>query len=391
MKLTISKILFIGIILQIFAIQGVLMFNIFDFFGYWELKSALHPIGVCICLIYVLLKVVNKGSKLTLSYIEIVFFTYLFISSIILVFNAESLFSAFIALREVVLVFFLITIFSRVQLSFKEWRIILKILYLLIILNILFTILTYTLGAEQYMKLVTGRFIWPTDPEYKFKISNFHSFWRSPALIGSSAAVGYFGLLTYFLFLEDDKYKAKVIFPLILVVLSFTRSVYLVLIIFLFIKFLLKKRNLKKLEIILPYSIPILLLLCIPMYKYNLFSFHSIIMRIEHWLNDIDVNYNWFYGGAFGNVGGAVRGGGFVSILDSYWLLVLTSLGLVGVILIILFMYEKAKNIQMKKVILIAFFFGCFFVTITQSISFIVLFPLIFLNKRFAHESKYVE
>ena len=47
------------------------------------------------------------------------------------------------------------------------------------------------------MKLLTGRYFWGIDPEYKFKMSNLSKFWRSPALIGSPGSAGYFGLIVY--------------------------------------------------------------------------------------------------------------------------------------------------------------------------------------------------
>lgn len=389
MKLSLSKLLFLGIIVQIFAIQGILMFNIFDVLGNWELKSILHPIGVSACFVYIVIRSFNKNKKLQLSVIEVLLFIYFTLCTIHLIFNSDSVFDIYIGVREVILIFLLIFIYSRVKLSFNQWRTILKILYILVLLNILFIALTYILGPEQYMKLVTGRYIWPTDEEYKFKISNIYSFWRSPALIGESTAVGYFGVLSYFLFKTDEKYKRKVAFPLILVILSFTRSVYLVLAIFLFFKFILKTKNLRRIETILPYSIPFLLFILFILYRFNLLSVYSILKRIEHWFNDINVDYNLLTGGAFGKVGGAARGQGFVAVLDSYWILMLTSVGVIGIILVILFLLEKTLHNQTNKVILIAFSFACFFVTITQSISFIVLFPLIFLNKHSIYEREH--
>jgi len=388
MKLELPKILFIGILVQIFATQGILMFNVFDFFGNWELKTLLHPIGVLMCVFYFVCKGLNRNTKLRLSIIESLLIAYFILSIIPLIINTESILEFYIAFREVVLIFILILIYSKSPISHKYWRRILKLLHILIVLNITFIILTYILGPEQYMKLVSGRFIWPIDPEYKFKISNFYSFWRSPGLIGESGAVGLFGILCYFLFLEDEKYNKKKIFPLILTILSFTRSIFLALIIFIFIKFLLKKKNLKKLEIIAPYSLPFLLIISIPLYLYNLLSVKSILMRIDHWFNDVNVNYNLIYGGAFGEVGGAARGEGFVSTLDSYWLLMLTSVGFVGIILVLFFLYEKSLGFQTRKIILISFCCTCFLITISQSIPFLVLFPLIFINRSFLNNNE---
>jgi hypothetical protein len=74
------------------------------------------------------------------------------------------------------------------------------------------------LGPEKYMKMITGRYQWGIDPEFKFKISNFYKFWRSPALIGDAASVGYFSVIGYLLMDQNKKFKNKkyiALFPLI--------------------------------------------------------------------------------------------------------------------------------------------------------------------------------
>jgi RsiW-degrading membrane proteinase PrsW (M82 family) len=104
-------------------------------------------------------------------------------------------------------------------------------------------------------------------------------------------------------------------------------------------------------------------------------------MRIDNWINNIDTDFNLFFGGSLGKVGAAARGEGFIATLDSYWLLLLMSIGIIGIFLSLLFMYEKAKHKMQTLFFTIAFFIAGFFITLTQSIPFLVLFPLLFIKK----------
>jgi len=380
MKLKLSNLLFFGILLQIISTQGIMTFNFFKLFGHWELKSVLHPFAVIIIIGYFILKVFYR-KKIKISIIDILLFSYLGLSVIMLVINVNGMKSAYIAFREVFLLFIMVFIYSQECIDIVKWRKLLKIMYYLSLINLLFIGLTYLLGAEEYMLLVTGNFHWPIDPEYLFKISTFSVFWRSPALIGSAGAVGYFGLISYFLFKQDEVYKKKRWFPLLLVILSFVRSAYLGLVIYLLLDFFSKNKNWAKLKNMLPYILPVSALIIFPLFKYNILSIVSIRMRINHWINDIDTNFNLLFGAAFGKVGGAVRGEGFIGTLDSYWLLLLMSIGLIGVLLSLLFMYEKAIKNRQILFFTIAFFMAGFFITLTQSIPFLVLYPLLFLKK----------
>ncbi|MFH4963794.1 hypothetical protein V8G69_02215 [Gaetbulibacter sp. M235] len=256
-----------------------------------------------------------------------------------------------------------------------------KLLYILVIVNLVFILLTHILGPEEYMKLLTGRFVWATDPDYKFKISSFLYFWRSPGVIGSPGNVGYFGLLTYLLFDQDEKYKKKSYLAIVLAIVGFVRSVYVVLVVYWMLKFLLTKKNLKTIKLGLPYIFSVVMLLCSFLYFKGALDLTSLFMRIDHWVNDIPVDFNVLFGGGIGEVGGAVRGEGFIATLDSYWLLMLISVGLVGIILQSAFIYEKVLNNQKIVYTLIGFLFAGLFVTLTQGISFLVLFPMLFIKK----------
>lgn len=385
MKLKLSSLLFLGILLQIISTQGIMTFNFFKLFGHWELKSVLHPFAVLIILGYFILKVFHRR-KIKISIIDVLLFLYLGLSVIMLIINANGLKSAYIAFREVFLLFIMVFIYSQECIDIVKWRNLLKIIFYLTLINLFFIGLTYLLGAKEYMLLVTGNFHWPLDPEYLFKISTFSVFWRSPALMGSAGAAGYFGLISYFLFQQDEVYKKKRWFPLLLVILSFIRSAYLALVIYLLLDFFSKNKNWVKLKNMLPYILPVSALIIFPLFKYNILSMASIGFRINHWINDIDTNFNFLFGGALGKIGGAARGEGFVETLDSYWLLLLMSVGFIGVLLSLLFIYEKAIKNRQILFFTIAFFIAGFFITLTQSIPFLVLFPLLFLE--ISHDEK---
>lgn len=380
MKLSLNKIIYFLILLQIISTQGILTFNVFKLLGNWEIKSLLHPLSIILLIFFVIVYRIKKNS-IKLTPIDVFLFLYFFLSFIILLINTKvDLLSAYFSFREVFLIVILIFIYQQITLKKLYWNKLLNLLHILVIANIIFVCLTYFLGPEKYMELLTGRFIWPTDHEYKFKISNFFYFWRSPGLIGSAGNVGYFGLISYFLFDQDEKYKTKKIFAILLAILGFVRSVYLVLIIYWVIKFLLTKRILKKMQYVLPYVLPFTPIVIYILYDKGILDLRSLFMRIDHWIEDMPHDFNLLFGGSIGKVGAAVRGEGFHATLDSYWLLMLISVGLVGIFLLLLFVYEKAKGNNKLMYALLGFLVAGLFITFTQGIVFLVLFPLLFIK-----------
>lgn len=377
MKIKLDKLFFGSILLQIIATQGVLTFIIFKFFGNWEIKKILHPLSFVFIVIIFILKATKK-IKITL--LDVFLFGYFCFQFVFLIYNTDSLKSLYIAFREFYFIFILIFIFSQIELKQNQLNKLLNIIFYLVIVNSVFIGLTYVLGSEYYMKMLTGRYVWGIDPDYKFKITTFYKFWRSPALIGNAASVGYFGLFAYFLMDTQESFKRKKYFTLILVLFSFVRSVFLVVLVYEFLKFFTKKKNLKKLILIFKVGFPILILIFLYLTKYNIFSTASLYDRFYLWSNQINVDYNIFYGGAIGNIGGGVRGEGFIETLDSYWLFMFISSGIIGVVISSLFIYEKSKKNNKFFFILIAFFLAGFLVNLTQSIVFLVLFPILFLK-----------
>tara|TARA_R110002049_G_scaffold51245_4_gene145064 strand:- start:2386 stop:3357 length:972 start_codon:yes stop_codon:yes gene_type:complete len=320
--------------------------------------------------------------------IDLLLFIYFLVYFLALIFSSNSFSSTYIAFREVFLISLLIFTYQQFNITPYYWLKILKLLYILVIVNLGFILLTHILGPEDYMKLLTGRYIWPIDPEYKFKISSFLYFWRSPGVIGSPGNIGYFGLVTYLLFDQEKEYKKKSYFAILLAIVGFVRSVYVVLIIYWALKFLLTKKNLRIIKPGLPYILTLVVLLCYFLYVKGVLDLTSFFMRIDHWVHDIPVDFNVLFGGGIGEAGGAVRGEGFIATLDSYWLLMVISVGLVGIALQSLFMYEKISNNQKTVYALIGFFFAGLFITLTQGISFLVLFPLLFVKK---NHSNYIK
>jgi hypothetical protein len=299
---------------------------------------------------------------------------------VVMFININNLESAYIVFREVYFVFILIFIFSQVEIRQEQWNKVLNLIFYLLILNSVFILITNYLGPEKYMKMITGRYQWGVDPEYKIKMSNFFKFWRSPALIGEAASVAYFSVIAYFLMDQNKKFKNKKYMALFPLIFSFVRSAYLVFLIYEFLKFFTKKKNLKILGLIFKIGVPLLLILGFVLSKYDVLSLESLQQRFYLWENNTKIDYNSFFGGAIGNVGGGARGQGFISTIDSYWLFMLFSSGIIGISLIILFIYEKSIKTNKFLFIILSFLFAGFFVSLTQSLVFLALFPLLFIR-----------
>jgi hypothetical protein len=378
MKIKLNKLFFGSIILTIISTQGVLTFVVFKFLGNWELKKLIHPLSFFLICFLFLFKAIKK---IKVTVIDSLFMLYFFGLFIVLLFNNSGLQSLYISFREVYFLFILIFIFQKLEIEEREWEKILNFLFYLLILNTVFIVLTYILGPKGYMELITGRYMWGVDAEYGFKMTNFSQFWRSPALIGNPASVGYFSILTYLLMDQSEKFKKKKYFVLIPLIFSFVRSPYLIFIVYEFFKFFTKKKNLKKLVLLIKVGVPVGILAFIFLAKNNILSTASLYHRVRLWSTQINVDYNFLFGGAIGKVGGGVRGaGGFIETIDSSWFFFLFSSGVIGVVLIILFIIQKTKKNNKFYLILIAFFLSGFLVHLTQSIVFLAMFPLLFIK-----------
>lgn len=377
MKINLSIILFWGVILLILSTQGILMFNVFNLVGMWQLKSAVQPLGVLLIFLYFIF---SRGrGYMKLSQIDVLLLLYFGFSCIFLFQNAEGFESIYIAIREVFLLFILVILFNQMSLSQKQWDWIFLLVFILVLANIVFTFLIYVIGLERYMILLTGEFFWGNHPEYKFKISNFvgTKLYRVPALVGEAAALGHFGVFSFFLLKNHKKYKYLAYLSLIPVAFCFIRSVYVVLILY---YFFLGFSTSKKFARLVLYSLPFVPVGLFVMVKNNLLDFKSFLMRLDFWSELSSIDYNFIFGGAIGAVGKASTTGGFEDTIDNYWLFLLFSIGIVGILMVITFFYEKVKSKKEMAFIILAVGISGMFVTLTQSLVVLCFIPLLFMN-----------
>lgn len=314
-----------------------------------------------------------------LTQVDLVLLGYFAFSCVFLFLNADGFNSVYIAIREVFLLYILIILFNQMSLSEKQWDWILLFVFVLVLANIFFTFLIYIIGLERYMILLTGEFFWGNHPEYKFKISNFlgSKLYRVPGLVGEAAALGHFGVFSFLLLKNHKKYKYLAYLALIPVAFCFIRSVYLVLILYYF--FLGFSTN-KRFARMVIYSLPFLPLVIFVMIKNGLLDLQSLMMRLDFWQSKISIDYNFWYGGAIGEVGKASTTGGFEDTIDNYWLFLLFSIGIIGIILVITFLFEKVRNKREITFIIAAVCISGLFVTLTQSLVVLCFIPLLFMN-----------
>lgn len=381
-NIKLSSIVFFGIIIQIIATQGILTYNFFNLLGAWEIKKIFHSIGVFFIIFPVIEKLLfSKNIKLNPS--SILLFGYLLIQYVYLVLSkSTALIQLFYSFREVVLIFFLISSYQLFNFNKKQFKTISKLLLILTVINLFFVILTQYLGPDVYMKLLTGRYYWPLDPVLKFKISTFlGGIIRSPGLIGESASVGFFGIFSFF-FIIHSKYKKFFWLPILLVILSFTRSAYLVLLLY----GLLLILNIKKYFILSLKILPILIAIIVYFVYSDILDLQSFWMRVNYWSNQLNLSNNPFFGGALNNIGAGNKNFGFASVIDSYWIYLYYGIGLIGISFVLFYLHDKFHF--NKKVFFFTFsiLISGFFISFNQSIPFLVLFPLLSIKNWWNYE-----
>ena len=378
MKVKVSQIIFAFIILHILSTQSVLLYLFFDVLGNWELKSLVHPISFVLLLSVFTLKIKEFRFKVE----DIILLVYAFFLLVSLIINVDNFFSFYIAFREVFFVFILTYLFTFYRFSKGQYKFLVNFLFVLILINLFLTILTNVIGGEAFMKMLVGYYYWGFDPETKFQINYFLGvYFRSPGAIGSSAAVAYFGLLSYYIFDLKPGQNIKKFIAFILIMSTITRSAILCLVIYEILKLLNDKKNIqtlmKYMNIIIAFLIIVVLIIA---RNTSVFNTESLWIRIDVWFNEIFVDYNILYGGRMGQVGGAVRGEGHHAIIDSYWFFLLYCSGYLGILVWLFFYYKKAKVSRRKLFFTIGIIFSGFFITLTQAIPFLVMFPLVFAS-----------
>lgn len=379
MKIRISLFLLFSISVLIISTQGVLTFNIFKPLGVWQLKTFLQPLALFQVFFYFLF--LRKDRKVRINATDILLFGYFLLTVPFLFYNVSGGKSAYIAIREVYLLYIAIFVFKQLRLPPNYYDKILKLIYYLVLLNIFFAVLVYFIGIERYMVLLTGDFFWGTHDEYKFKISNFMGtkLYRVPALLGESASVGFFGVISFFLLKNHPKYRYKAYYALLLMALSFTRSVYLIAILYFVSLGISSNEKIRKFLVYALFTVPIIIGLMI--WK-NLFDVQSLIIRLQLWQEKVAIESNWLFGGNIGKLGGALvqQNAGFLSVVDNYWIFTYFSIGWVGIILILLFFYEQTFGKRELKIIIMSILIAGLVVTLTQSMVILVFIPLLFMQ-----------
>lgn len=377
MKIKIDRIIFISLVFHILSTQGVLTYLFFKYFGVWEFKSVLHPLSFLILAGSLLLKI----NTLKVKYEDLLLGVYALFLLVVLLINVDSFFSFYIGFREVFFIFILTFFVSQFHFNNKNYKFLSNFLNVLVIINLLMVALTYYMGPEAFMKMLTGRYQWGVDEVTNFQISNYLGmFWRTPAAVGSSGALAYFALFSYLFFDIKGDQNFKKLLAFILLFSTFTRSALLCLIVYEGLKYFSLKKNIKNLIKYGKILIPVFIAFVLVAYYLKVFSIASLLMRFDIWSNNINVDYNWLFGGSIGEVGGAIRGEGEEAILDNYWLFMLYSTGLLGILIWLMFFFEKAKVSKKKFYFTIGIICSGGFVMLTQAIPFLVMFPLLFAN-----------
>ena len=378
MNISLQKVVVFCLMLCIISTQGMLNFFVLNWLGDGGLKSLVPPISMALLFTFVIL---NKNRSFVLKGFDLFLILYILILLVVAAFSGLQASSVFYAFRELLLLFVLILLAENIEISKADASAINRLLFILVVLNLAAVCYTYFVGPEVYMKTLTGRYFWPKDPKYFFTISTFYDFWRSPGLVGQFADLGLFAVLSCFIFLRHQASKLYIGAALVLVLLALSRTAYVPLLIYLLYYFLTGQKILK---LLIKYYY-VLFILMIPivwmLFRKQVFSTESLMMRFEFWDNIISASdYSWFYGGRIGTIGQASELGWFAQVLDSYWIYLFLSTGLIGIVLVLNFFFERVLSYRLLSVIALGFLVSGLFTTLTQSYSFLLLFPFLFLK-----------
>ena len=322
-----------------------------------------------------------KNKNFVLKVFDVVLIAYLLALLVAAAISGIEASSVFYAFRELVLLFALVLLAENTHISKSDIKAINRLLFVLVILNLAAVFYTYMVGPEVYMKTLTGRYFWPKDPKYFFTISTFYDFWRSPGLVGQFADLGLFAVLSFFIFIRHKASKLFIGAALLLTLVALSRTAYVPLVIYVLYYLLTAQKVLK---FLIKYYY-VLFLLLVPafwiLFQKKVFSPESLLMRFEFW-NDIihQSDFSWFFGGRIGTVGQASELGWFSKVLDSYWIYLFLSSGIIGIILAFNFFFERVMAYRLLSVVAVGFFVSGLFTTLTQSYSFLLLFPFLFLK-----------
>ena len=378
MNISMQKVVVLSLMLCILSTQGMLNFYLLSWLGNGGLKSAVPPSAILMLFTFVLL---YKNKNFVLKGFDVVLIAYLLALLVTAAISGIEASSVFYAFRELVLLFALVLLAENTQISESDIKAINRLLFVLVVLNLAAVFYTYLVGPEVYMKTLTGRYFWPKDPKYFFTISTFYDFWRSPGLVGQFADLGLFAVLSFFIFIRHKASKLFIGAALLLTLVALSRTAYVPLVIYVLYYLLTGQKVLK---FLIKYYY-VLFLLLVPafwiLFQKKVFSPESLLMRFEFW-NDIihQSDLSWFFGGRIGTVGQASELGWFSQVLDSYWIYLFLSSGIIGIILAFNFFFERVMAYRLLSVVAVGFFVSGLFTTLTQSYSFLLLFPFLFLK-----------
>ncbi len=378
MNISMQKVVILSLMLCILSTQGMLNFYVFNWLGDGGLKSAVPPFSIFMLFTFVLL---YKNKNFILKGFDVLLIAYLLALLVMAAIAGIEASSIFYAFRELALLFVLILLAENTHISKSEINAINRVLFVLVMLNLAAVFYTYMVGPEVYMKTLTGRYFWPKDPKYFFTISTFYDFWRSPGLVGQFADLGLFAVLTFFIFIRHQASKLFIGAAFLLTLAALSRTAYVPLVIYGLYYILTGQKVLK---FLIKYYY-VLFLLLIPavwiLFQKKVFSPESLLMRFEFWYDIIhQSDFSWLFGGRIGTIGQASELGWFSQVLDSYWIYVFLSSGLIGVILTFNFFFERVMAYRLLSVVAVGFFISGLFTTLTQSYSFLLLFPFLFLK-----------
>lgn len=386
-----DKIFLIGVFTCILSTQGILMNFIFSKIGLGFIKSALFEVGVCILIIATIYKNIIERKTIKLNIIELFIITYIFLEIIILLLKGTELNSFVYTIRETWLVILIIIICKQFENTLLKYsKKIINIILILNILNLIATITSLIIGPEKYMTLLTGRYIYPIDPELKFKISHISGILRSPALIGESASFSYFAAISFVIFDLVKCRKGKII-ALLNIFFAFTRSGYLFIGAYTMLNFV-RKLNFKKKYTIRSITISVITIVVLSISGFVFLNksqeFTEIISsrsstseRFEVWedIRNSGINENILdslVGGGLGEIGSSYKGNGILKVFDNTWIYLYYQIGFMGLTLWVVFLFVESSKNDSKLIIILSTFLSMLFINIFQSECVIALLPI---------------
>lgn len=396
----------IGILIIIISTQGILNYFLLSKIGLGRLKGSLFEIGTIFIIISFIIRLLKNSFKIKLSKIDFIIIFYMTIQFIPVLAKSVPIIGVIYSFKEVWLFFLFVIIYKNYSNTIKKnSNIIIKLLAVLTVLNFIAMIISFIVGSENYMQLLTNRYFYPRDPELGFKISHIGGILRTPALLGESAAFGYFSVMSFIIF-DINKNKKMSMISIINTVMCLTRSAYVFIIIYLLLRKLTEFKFNKKFSIrsIFIFTIVICIIIIsrfafsetIDKFINTALISKSLDERFIYWdeIKNADLNNNisdMLIGGGYGITGTAFTlsntysENSMLGVFDNTWLFMYYNTGIIGVFLILVFFITMAiKNINVLYII-VPLAISMIFINMFQGIAIISLLPIAII---FAYNDK---